>query len=198
MSVDVLVESVLGQVRTIAEDVVHRLAPRLRSATVTDTGPLRIRYDGEDDASVVTPRTLARVAKGDRVVVAKHRGQATVLGVLGGPHASRWERITGAPGMDYPGHGFYFAIQRDGDRRYMRGRVSRLNGEAFTAGDAWVIGYIAPDDRPTQVTGGMGQVAGYASPGYVRIDILADGEVRAAPSKDTGWIGVDSITWDVM
>lgn len=196
MSVDVLVESVLGQVRTIAEDVVHRLAPRLRSATVTSTSPLRIRYDGETDASVVTPRTLVGVANSDRVVVAKSRGQATVLGVLGTPHLG-WRAITYASGMDYAGHGYIPRVQQDGKRRYLRGRFKRLSGN-FTTGQAWLVGTLAPEDRPTQVTGGIAQVAGFASVGYGRVEITEDGRIQVAVSKSTAWVGVDSITWDIQ
>lgn len=196
MSVDVLVESVLGQVRTIAEDVVHRLAPRLRSATVTSTSPLRIRYDGETDASVVTPRTLVGVANSDRVVVAKSRGQATVLGVLGTPPL-RWLAITYASGMDYAGHGYIPRVQQDGKRRYLRGRFKRLSGN-FTTGQAWLVGTLAPEDRPTQVTGGIAQVAGFASVGYGRVEITEDGRIQVAVSKSTAWVGVDSITWDIQ
>lgn len=84
MSVDALITEVLQQARGIAEDVQRRVGVRMRTATVTSADPLRIRYDGEDDASVVTPRTVVRPQVGDRVAVAKTRGQATVLGVLGG------------------------------------------------------------------------------------------------------------------
>ncbi|WP_226850618.1 right-handed parallel beta-helix repeat-containing protein [Brachybacterium tyrofermentans] len=81
---DALIGEVLQQVRGIARDVLQREGVRLRTATVTQTDPVRITYDGEDDASVVPPRRAAVVALGDRVVVAKSRGQATILGVLGG------------------------------------------------------------------------------------------------------------------
>lgn len=85
MSIDALITEVLTQARGIAEDVQRRTGVRMRTATVTSASPLRIRYDGEDDASVVTPRTVVRPRVGDRVVVAKTRGQATILGVLGAP-----------------------------------------------------------------------------------------------------------------
>ena len=84
MSMDALITELLQQVRGIARDVLQREGVRLRTATVTATDPLRITYDGEDTPSVVPPRRAAVVALGDRVVVAKSRGQATILGVLGG------------------------------------------------------------------------------------------------------------------
>lgn len=197
MSMDALVESVLGQARSIAEDVVHRSGVRLRTATVTQEDPLQVQYDGEDSSSVVTPRSLVRPTRGNRVVVAKSKGQGTILGVLGGPNASRWERITWASGMDYPGHGFYMGIQRDGPRRYLRGRVSRVNGEKFTAG-TWTIGQISPDDMPTQPTGGIGQVEGFASPGFARLEVQDDGQLVVGLSKSTAWVGVDGMSWDTM
>lgn len=107
MSMDALVQEVLGQVRGIARDVLRREGTTLRTATVESVSPLRIRYDGETEASIVPPRRVARVGVGDRVVVAKARGQATVLGALGGP-ITPWQSITPAsPWTPYVGGGSY-------------------------------------------------------------------------------------------
>lgn len=79
---DALIREVLGQARSIAEDVQRRVGVTLRTATVVTLDPLTIRYDGEDDPSVVSPRATVTPFVGDRVLVTKSRGQATVTGVL--------------------------------------------------------------------------------------------------------------------
>lgn len=105
MSMDALVKEVLGQVRVIARDVLRREGTVLRTATVTAVSPLLIRYDGETEASVVSPRSVAPVGVGDRVVVAKAKGQATVLGSLA---ASAWQPLTLVNGwLPYTGGGYY-------------------------------------------------------------------------------------------
>lgn len=197
MSIDALITEVLGQARGIAQDVLRREGTRLRTATVEQREPLLIRYDGEDSVSVVPPRRAADVNLGDRVVVAKSRGQATIIGVLGGSQ-SGWERMTYAPGIDYAGHGYYPAIQRDGDRRYLRGRVKRVSGDAFTTGSSYVVGILGEGDWPTQVAGGIAQITGLATPGMARVEIKPyDGTIHVGVSHNTSWIGLDSITWDV-
>lgn len=198
---DALIGEVLQQVRGIARDVLQREGVRLRTATVTGTDPLRIMYDGEDAASVVPPRRAAVVSLGDRVVVAKSRGQATIIGVLGvapPPSPSGWERVPYVSGIDHAGHGYYLSVQRDGDRRYLRGRVARVSGDAFTTGSSYVIGTLDEGDWPTQVAGGIGQISSFASPGLARVEFKSyDGSIHVGVSHDTSWIGLDSITWDV-
>lgn len=79
---DGLIAELLEQARLIARDVLRREGVRMRTATVEEDSPVRIRYDGEEATSMVAPRRTVEVAVGDRVVVAKSRGQATILGVL--------------------------------------------------------------------------------------------------------------------
>lgn len=75
----------LAEVRRIAEQIVRRDGTNLRWATVTDTDPLRIRYDGETNPSIVPPQNLAAGLNiGDRVRVAKQDGQATIIGAPDG------------------------------------------------------------------------------------------------------------------
>lgn len=190
---DALIAEVLGQSRAIARDVLRREGTRMRTATVASDTPLRIAYDGETEASVVAPRTVVQVATGDRVVVVKAHGQATIIGVLGRPG---WERVQLEPGLNYPGHGFDLSIKRAGTRRYLRGRVGKTSG-SFEPGDT-VVAFLEPQDLPTQVTGGFGNVSSFASPGYARLELQLDGSLRAAPNKTTGWIGFDNMTWDVL
>lgn len=118
---DALIREVLTQARGIAEDVQRRLGVTLRAATVVSTGPLVIRYDGEDDPAVVTPRSVVTPNAGERVLVAKSRGQATVLGVLAaGAQRFRWES----------GHAAFGSFVYTGDRPSWAVR--------FYRGDEWV------------------------------------------------------------
>lgn len=194
MSIDALVGQLLGDMRTVAEDVLRREGVRLRTATVTAVDPLAIRYDGETTASVVSPRSTVLAVTGDRVVVAKSRGQATVLGVLA--QRSEWDPIALPAEYTGPGHGFPLSIQRDGSRRYLRGRIARVDGANIPAGSTTLL-TLEPRDRPRQATGGFVQVSGFASPGFGRFEVTGDGVVSVGLSKITAWIGFDSITWDV-
>ena len=75
---------VLQEAADIARQIVKRESTRIRWATVASTDPLLIRYDGEDDPSIVPPQSIAAVDVGQRVAVAKYKGQALVLGTGGG------------------------------------------------------------------------------------------------------------------
>lgn len=160
MSMDALVQEVLGQARGIARDVLRREGTTLRTATVTSVSPLRIRYDGEAEASVVSPRTAAVVGVGNRVVVAKARGQATVLGVLGD---TAWIEVPLGNGWSPRTAGGYFP----GIRVRRRGTLLEVNGAVQGGAASSVIGVI-PDGRglrpkyatfvpSTLASGGSGQ-----------------------------------------
>lgn len=188
---DALVSEVLSQARHIAEDVVKRTGVRLRTATVTSTSPVRIRYDGEDAASVVTPRTLAAVNTDDRVVVAKTRGQATILGRLG---VAEWQTLTTSGSWVYAGHGAPFEILREGDHRWIRGRLKLRNDAPIPRGEVTVAS-IPSDDRPVHTSDGSLQVAGFKNPGYGRMELTTGGDLKIGLSKESGWVGFDSIHW---
>lgn len=193
MSIDALVGQLLGDVRGIARDVLQREGVRLRTATVTSASPLRIRYDGETDPSIVSPRSTVSAAVGDRVVVTKSRGQATIIGVLG---SRVWVPIATGTTYTYPGHGYSLSLQRDGARRFLRGRIARTDGTNFPAGSLTLF-TLGPGDRPTQATGGFVQLSGFATPGFGRFEVTGDGVMSVGLSKESTWIGFDSITWDV-
>jgi|SRR5690625_607494 len=75
----------LAEAARIAEQTVARYGTHLRWATITEVDPLRIRYDGEPNPSIVTPQnTEARLAVGDRVQIVKQKGQAVIIGRAGG------------------------------------------------------------------------------------------------------------------
>lgn len=84
MSSNLFSSQLLQEAAAIARKIVAREGTRVRWATVTSTDPLLIRYDGEPEPSIVSPQTIAAVAMGRRVAVAKYKGQALVLGTGGG------------------------------------------------------------------------------------------------------------------
>lgn len=89
MSSNLFSSQLLQEAAAIARKIVAREGTRVRWATVTSTDPLLIRYDGETEPSIVSPQTIAAVAVGQRVAVAKYKGQALVLGTGGGASGLR-------------------------------------------------------------------------------------------------------------
>lgn len=89
MSSNLFSSQLLQDAAAIARKIVAREGTRVRWATVTSTDPLLIRYDGETEPSIVSPQTIAAVAVGQRVAVAKYKGQALVLGTGGGASGLR-------------------------------------------------------------------------------------------------------------
>lgn len=62
-----------------------------RWGTVTTTSPLTIRLDGDEQALVQSPDTLAPVTESDRVRVHIYNRRATIMGVAGGmPENCLW------------------------------------------------------------------------------------------------------------
>lgn len=75
----------LAEMLRTAKKVVAREGTHLRWATVTDIDPVRIRYDGEANPSIVPPDSVeAGLIVGDRVAVVKQHGQALIVGRAGG------------------------------------------------------------------------------------------------------------------
>lgn len=195
---DALIGQVLADVRGIAEDVLRREGVRIRTATVTSVSPLRIRYDGEGDASVVTPRTVVGVVAGDRVVVTKSRGQATVLGVLG-TGTFTWDKKADSGTFKFGDHGGYQrALGRKGSVRRLRGRVALTSGDYFKAGvtrKIFGVG-VPPADAPTS-TQRFVTACGNDTPTFAKVEVSSSGVVSATPDRDTFWIGLDGIEWEV-
>lgn len=136
---------ILQQAADIARQIARRESTRLRWATVTSTDPLLIRYDGEAEASVVPPQTLAACTVGDRVRVAVYRGQATILGVAG-QHPNRFNGsafLLNAAFTATTGYGF----SRSSGLIIGNGTLTRVSGHI---GSNWVhIGTLAEGYRPS-------------------------------------------------
>lgn len=101
----------------------------------------------------------------------------------------------------YPGHGSRLSILREGTKRTLFGRIAIESGAAFTpvdsGNDPWWLFNFPAEDRPARTYGSLGQVAGFVKPGYARLESTADGQLFAAPTKTTSWIGVDGFTYFV-
>ena len=113
-----------------------------------------------------------------------------VIGTLALPSTSKWT-----------GHGYRPQIIREGKRRTLRGRVSPTGADFAQKGGANYLFNLPAIDRPSSVIGGIGQVAGFTSLGFARVEIgntsVPAGDVLAGASKTTDWIGVDGISWYV-
>lgn len=113
-----------------------------------------------------------------------------VIATLALPSTSKWA-----------GHGYRPQIIREGKRRTLRGRVSPTGADFAQKGGAGYLFNLPAIDRSSSVIGGIGQVAGFSSLGFARVEIgnasVPAGDVLAVASKTTDWIGVDGISWYV-
>lgn len=176
---DALISEVLRQARGIAEDVQRRIGVRMRTATVTSADPLRIRYDGEDDASVVTPRTVVQPRVGDRAVVAKTRGQATILGVLGG-QVGPWHPVTVLPGFNAQ-PGFEPRVRMEYGRVRFHGG---LDGGSLDPGSSQHVMQIPETFRPT--SWGYGLVVSSNADAIGMTVVESSGRVSLRTSERSG------------
>lgn len=112
-----------------------------------------------------------------------------------------WETLSLPSNRKHATSGNNVSIQRVGKRRYLRGRISPTGDDfrPITPGTAaYYLVNLPSRDRPSKTWGGFGQVTGFASPGFARLEISSgDGVLYGAPSKQTGWIGFDGLFWDV-
>lgn len=112
----------------------------------------------------------------------------------------QWINVSYASGRAAGGGGTRLQVKREGNRRVLRGRGVRSNGDNFYpagAGSPWVMGTLAEADRPSATAGGIGQVDSFTNPGFARVEVNVNGEIRFSPNKDTAWVGFDTIFWYV-
>lgn len=90
-------------------------------------------------------------------------------------------------------------IQREGKKRRLRGRVIRVGGSNnFDPGDLspWSIATLPVGDRPTVITGGLGTVSSFSTPGFARLEVDPTGLLTGSPSKASPWIGFEGLEWE--
>lgn len=156
-------------------------APSFRYATVTGTGPLRVRLDGEDAAVASTPTTLVPVAVGDRVRVMLYHRQLEILGLVGGN--SPWVTCESGPSVT----GGTVRARREGDSVRLDGRLTKDAGwghghHAFT---------LPAGHRPATAKFLLAEAGGGATtvPPVLRISVLPTGLCYAqnAPAGTTSF-----------
>lgn len=91
------------------------------------------------------------------------------------------------------------AIGRLGKRRELRGTVAMKSGNAYTAGGEYNIfsSGLAPGDAPAKSRVFAVSISGTSTPGFARLVVNPDGEVRAYPSQRCDWISLDGAWWEV-
>ena len=96
----------------------------------------------------------------------------------------------------YPGHGSQKAIAREGQRRILRGRWSRPDGQTFSPSSyGYLLWKLEEQDRPASEERRV--VSGYnlAAPNLGVVNITADGEVRFHPVTSTTWVDIGEISY---
>ncbi|UEJ84019.1 hypothetical protein Bra3105_06820 [Brachybacterium halotolerans subsp. kimchii] len=96
--------------------------------------------------------------------------------------------------------GFKRAIGRRQKRRKLRGRVGLISGNDFVKdGEYRVFSTgVGSGDTPERVQAFTTTVGGVSGGiGFARIEVRPDGDVIAWPSKNTAWISLDGIEWEV-
>ena len=112
---------------------------------------------------------------------------------------SRWDGLTYMSGYVAATHGQTPKIKRQRKSRTLRGRMARVGGGNFLTSQSggYTVLTLPPADRPLAAQSWAVAIAGLASPRFARVEITADGAVRIFPERDTPWVGLDGISWDV-
>lgn len=179
MSIQTIMDGILLQCRHISREAVERYGLQMRTATVAQVSPVLIRYDGEDDPSVVPPRRAVVVAVGDRVVVVKSRGQATIIGVLGG-QVGPWHPVTVLPGFSAQS-GFTPRVRMEYGRVRLEGGI---NGANIEAGSNQNVMQVPEAFRSSEW--GYGLVVSSNADATGMAVVQSDGRVSLRTSERTG------------
>lgn len=100
----------------------------------------------------------------------------------------------------WPGHGHRRAIQRDGKKRRLRGRVTRVSGyDMYPSSGGYLVFSLSEQDySPVEiactVSGGIKSQA--PTLGQVRV-FPNSPEVRLYPAGDMTWVDLQNVEWEV-
>ena len=110
-----------------------------------------------------------------------------------------WEPVEYMPSYVAASHGHAPKIKRQGATRSLRGRMARLGGGNFLSSQSggYTILTLPSGDRPSATQSWMVSISGVTTPSFARIEISASGAVRAFVQRETSWVGLDGISWDV-
>lgn len=97
-----------------------------------------------------------------------------------------------------PPHGFPIGVRKIGNRVDMRGRISRLNGADYPAGD-WGTSTtpltLQAQFRPSSPVSFSTCAAGFASPNLCRMEISTNGTLRFGLAGASSWLDFDGMYW---
>ena len=110
-----------------------------------------------------------------------------------------WEPVEYMPSYVAATHGHAPKIKRQGATRSLRGRMARLGGGNFLPSQSggYTILTLPSGDRPSATQSWMVSISGVTTPSFARIEISTSGAVRAFVQRETSWVGLDGISWDV-
>ena len=77
-----LIDTILQRAATFTREHVSKHRTLWRQATVTSVDPIKIQYDQSPAPSPITPKTIATVQVGDRVLVHTANNQTVIHGVV--------------------------------------------------------------------------------------------------------------------
>ena len=110
-----------------------------------------------------------------------------------------WGPVEYMPSYVAASHGHAPKIKRQGATRSLRGRMSRLGGGDFLPSQTsgYTILTLPEADRPSAEQSWAVPITGMRTPNFARIEIVKSGAVRAYVERETPWVGLDGISWDV-
>src|SRR5699024_8542552 len=113
---------------------------------------------------------------------------------LTAPFRSKWVTVPYPSGYTHP-HGAPLAYYRVGKRVYWRGRFAKTNGTPFKAGEFTALLTSSQFDRPQYTTGLSTPSSGTS---LTRIEVSSGSAgMTATPNKDTSWVSIDGLAYDL-
>ena len=166
------------------------LRPRVSPVTfVNNTGEL-------PDVNQVLLGSTVVVRTPPDILVAADSSGARVWESLMSP---AWGPVEYMPSYVAAPHGHAPKIKRQGATRSLRGRMSRLGGGNFLPSQSggYTIITLPSGDRPSAPQSWTVSISGATTPYFARVEISTSGAVRAYVQRETSWVGLDGISWDV-
>ena len=110
-----------------------------------------------------------------------------------------WEPVEYMPSYVAASHGHAPKIKRQGATRSLRGRMSRLGGGNFlpSQSSGYTILTIPAGDRPSATQAWAVAITGTSTPSFARVELSSSGTLRVYVERETSWVGLDGVSWDV-
>ena len=110
-----------------------------------------------------------------------------------------WEPVEYMPSYVAASHGHAPKIKRQGATRSLRGRMSRLGGGNFlpSQSSGYTILTIPAGDRPSATQAWPVAITGMRTPSFARVELSSSGTLRVYVERETPWVGLDGVSWDV-